>query len=66
MIRTPQFHCRDMGFIPGQGNKVSQAEGHGQKKKKTKSRYLSRTSNLKNKRMKKKIQIYPSLKEVMV
>ena len=38
-----------MGSIPGQRNKVPQAEGHGQKKKKKKkkkSRYLSRTSNL--------------------
>ena len=65
VIRTPQFHRRDMGSIPGQGNKVPQAEGHSPPPKK-KSRYLSRTSNLKKKRMKKKIQIYPSLKEVMV
>ena len=35
VIRTPQFHCRDMGSIPGQGNKVPQAEGHSQKKKKS-------------------------------
>ena len=34
--RTPCFHCRGPGLIPGQGTKVPHDVWHGQKKKKKK------------------------------
>ena len=36
MVRTPSFHCRGLGSIPGWGTKIPQAEWCGQEKKKKK------------------------------
>ena len=30
MIRTPCFHCRGTGLVPGQGTKISHAAQYGQ------------------------------------
>ena len=38
VVRTPHFHCRGPGSIPGQGTKILQAERRGKKKKKKSSR----------------------------
>lgn len=32
MIRTPHFHCRGEGSIPGWGTKILEGGQHGQKK----------------------------------
>ena len=34
MVRTPCFHCRGPGSIPGGGTKIPQASRHAKKKKK--------------------------------
>ena len=34
VVKTPQFHCRGLGFDPGWGTKIPQAAQGGQKKKK--------------------------------
>ena len=31
VVRTPHFHCRGPGSIPGQGTKILQATRHSQK-----------------------------------
>ena len=33
VVKTPQFHCRGLGFDPGWGTKIPQAAQGGQKKK---------------------------------
>ena len=32
VVKTPHFHCRGLGFDPGQGTKIPQAAQGGQKK----------------------------------
>ena len=34
MVKTPCFHCREHGFSPFQGTKITHASKHSQKKKK--------------------------------
>ena len=34
MVRTPQFHCKELGFSPGWGTKILQATGCSQKREK--------------------------------
>ena len=36
VVRTPRFHFRGMGSIPGWGTKIPQAAQYGQKQKQTK------------------------------
>ena len=41
-VRTRHFHCQGRASAPGRGDKISQAEGHGQKNisEKTKQRMV--------------------------
>ena len=34
MVKTPRFHCRGVGSVPGQGSKTPHAVLHGWEKKK--------------------------------
>ena len=67
MVRTPRFHCRGPGSIPGQGTKILHAVWHGQKKKETGeisfNRYLTQYSQniiISTCNQNKKLKFYPT------
>ena len=42
VVKSPLFHCRGVGPIPGQGTKIPHATGHGHQKKKKENTHLIR------------------------